>query len=298
MSNHHILRRKFIRQSATLLALAPLTSAAACFMPLQDKITVGQIMDAFIKEAPGAPFADTVDTLKSGNRDVVVTGVVTTMFATVEVIKKAIALGANFIIAHEPTFYNHADDTKWLENDSVYRYKKELLDKHGIVVWRNHDYIHSVRPDGVRIGVAEQLGWEKFENSDHVVYNLPEAMSLNGLISDLKKKLNIETVRYIGDLQASCKKVLLMPGAAGGKRQIEQVMATQPDVLVCGEISEWETAEYVRDARAAGKQLSLIVLGHIVSEEPGAAFMVKWLQQKFPAIKATHIPTGSSLSFL
>jgi putative NIF3 family GTP cyclohydrolase 1 type 2 len=58
-----------------------------------------------LKEVPGAPFEQTVDTLKSGNRDIIVTGVVATMFATIEVIRKAIAMKANFIIAHEPTFY-------------------------------------------------------------------------------------------------------------------------------------------------------------------------------------------------
>ncbi|MCF6403032.1 Nif3-like dinuclear metal center hexameric protein [Chitinophaga filiformis] len=303
-NNTSINRRKFIAQVAaaagSAMALAsPLAGFAGLgFIPAQERITVGQIMDLFIKEAPGAPFSNTVDTLKSGGRDVVVTGIVTTMFATVEVIRKAIALNANFIIAHEPTFYNHADETAWLEKDDVYRYKADLLRKHNIVVWRNHDYIHAVKPDGVRKGLVDQLGWQQFEDSNHVIYNLPAAMTLKALIGDLKQKLNIEAVRYIGDPAQQCKKILLLPGAYGGKNQIQSIGNTQPDVLVCGEVAEWETAEYVRDARAAGKQLSLIVLGHIVSEEPGSEFMAKWLQAKFPAIKATHIPTGSSLSFL
>lgn len=302
-NNNSINRRKFIAQAAvaagSAFALAsPFAGIAAGLMPVQERITVGQVMDLFMKEAPGAPLPDTVDTLKSGNRDVVVTGIVTTMFATVEVIRKAIALGANFIIAHEPTFYNHLDETAWLEKDDVYRYKADLLKKHNIVVWRNHDYIHAVRPDGVRKGLVDQLGWQQFEDSSHVIYNLSPAMTLKALIGDLKQKLNIEAVRYIGDPAQQCKKVLLLPGAYGGKNQIQSISNTQPDVLVCGEVSEWETAEYVRDARAAGKQLSLIVLGHIVSEEPGSEFMAKWLKQKFPAIKTTHIPTGSSLSFL
>src|SRR5205085_12466509 len=115
----------------------------------QKNITVGEIMDRFIIEVPGAPIENTVDTLKAGSRDIVVTGIVTTMFATLEVINKAIALGANFIIAHEPTFYNHRDDTDWLEGDKVYRHKAALLKQHGIAVWRNHDYIHRHVPDGV-----------------------------------------------------------------------------------------------------------------------------------------------------
>ncbi|ACU63493.1 Nif3-like dinuclear metal center hexameric protein [Chitinophaga pinensis] len=301
-NNTSINRRTFLTQitaagSAIVLA-SPLTAMVAGFIPVQEKITVGQIMDAFIKEVPGGPFSNTVDTLKSGNRDVVVTGIVTTMFPTVEVIKKAIALKANFIIAHEPAFYNHADETDWLQKDDVYRYKAELLQQHNIVVWRNHDYVHSIRPDGVRKGLSEQLGWEQFEEGNHLIYHLAPAMTLKALIADLKKKLNIEAVRYIGDPAQSCKRVLLMPGAAGGRRQIQNMIDTQPDVLVCGEIAEWETAEYVRDARAAGKKLSLVVLGHVVSEEPGSEFMAKWLAAKFPAVKATHIPSGSSLRFL
>ena len=89
-----------------------------------------------------------------------------------------------------------------------------------------------------------------------------------------------------------------MPGAAGGRRQIQAMSKEKPDVLICGEISEWETAEYVRDARTKGQQLSLIVLGHIASEEPGSAYMARWLQKKFPDIPVTHVPAGNSLSFL
>ena len=104
-------------------------------------------------------------------------------------------------------------------------------------------------------------------------------------------------LRYIGDLDQPCGKVLLMPGAAGGMPQIRNIRTHKPDVLVCGEVSEWETAEYVRDARAKGDKLALVVIGHVASEEPGSLFMAKWLKEKVPAIKTTHLPAGNSLSF-
>ena len=71
-----------------------------------------------------------------------------------------------------------------------------------------------------------------------------------------------------------------MPGASGGKSQITAISKNKPDVLICGEVQEWETAEYVRDAEAKGDALSLIVLGHIASEEPGSEWMKNWLQKK------------------
>jgi putative NIF3 family GTP cyclohydrolase 1 type 2 len=290
-------RRKFITNiGATAILATPLVSLAAGF--LRKPVTVGEVMDLFKKEVAKEMGADTVDTLKSGDKDIVVTGIVTTMFATIEVIRKTIALGANFIIAHEPTFYNHRDETKWLENDEVYRYKADLLKQHNIAVWRNHDYIHSRKPDGVIEGLADQLGWKKYQETNQIVYNLPAALTLKAMISHLKTKLHIQMVRYIGNPDQLCKKILFIPGAAGGETQIQTTSTMKPDVLICGEISEWETAEYVRDARAKGQQLSLVVLGHIASEEPGSVFMEQWLKEKFPAIKTSHIPAGNSLSFL
>ena len=74
-------------------------------------MTIQQVIDLILTKIPGAPFSETVDTIKSGDGQQEVKGIVTTMFATIDVINKAAALGANFIIAHEPTFYNHRDDT-------------------------------------------------------------------------------------------------------------------------------------------------------------------------------------------
>ena len=53
-----------------------------------------------------------------------VKGVVSTFMATVDVIRQAIDLGANFIITHEPTWFSGADDTEWLSDDPVYLEKK------------------------------------------------------------------------------------------------------------------------------------------------------------------------------
>jgi putative NIF3 family GTP cyclohydrolase 1 type 2 len=258
--------------------------------------TVGQVMDQFIKGVPGAPFPQTVDTLKAGHRDIRVTGIVTTMFATVGVIKKAIALKANFIIAHEPTFYNHLDETGWLSSDPVYQYKASMLRDNNMAVWRNHDYVHRLTTDGVRAGVIKRLGWEKFTGSNPNVFEI-EPTSLKTLITDVKEKLGIKTVRYIGGLSESCKKVLLMPGASGGRNQITAIGREKPDVVLCGEISEWETAEYVRDARSKGDKVALVVLGHIASEEPGSEFLAGWLKANVKGVPVTHVPAENSLMF-
>jgi putative NIF3 family GTP cyclohydrolase 1 type 2 len=220
------------------------------------------------------------------------------MFATIDIIQKAIALRANFIIAHEPTFYNHQDETAWLEKDEVYQYKANILKQHNIAVWRNHDYIHSHRPDGVLTGTLAVLGWQKYQDSTVPNRLKLPPVTLKALIAHAKQKLAIQSVRYIGNLSQSCQRVLIMPGASGGRSHILELMKDKPDVILCGEAPEWETVEYVRDAQAKGEKLALVILGHAVSEEPGAEWMVGWLKPKLPGIKITHIPSGNPLSFM
>jgi putative NIF3 family GTP cyclohydrolase 1 type 2 len=295
-------RRRFIynvsAMGAGLVLASPLVSKATEFIKPQEQYTVQQIMDMFIKDVPGGALKDTVDTLKAGSPDTKVTGIVTTMFATIAVIRNTIDLGANFIIAHEPTFYNHPDETDWLKNDAVYQFKIDLLNKHGIAIWRNHDYIHHLVPDGVTIGVLDKLGWKKYMDKDTInILTLPQT-PLKELIRHAKSKLNIDKVRYVGDPEQKCSRVLFIPGAAGGHTQIQAIEKVKPDVLVCGEIQEWETAEYVRDALAKGDNLSLVVLGHIASEEAGSEFMLNWLKEKVPGLKVTHVPSANSLSFM
>jgi putative NIF3 family GTP cyclohydrolase 1 type 2 len=295
-------RRKFIydvsAMGAGLVLAAPVASRAANLLRPLEQYTVQQVMDLFIKDVPGGVLKNTVDTLKAGSSDTIIKSIVTTMFATVAVIRRTIDLGANFIIAHEPTFYNHPDETDWLKDDKVYQFKRALLDKHGIAVWRNHDYIHHLVPDGVTVGVLDKLGWRQYSDKDTINILTMPPTPLKELISHAKSKLIIDKVRYVGDPEQKCSRILFMPGAAGGRMQIQSIEKVKPDVLICGEIQEWETAEYVRDAVAKGDNISLVVLGHIASEEAGSEFMLNWLKEKLPGIKATHVPTANSLSFM
>ena len=76
------------------------------------------------------------------------------------------------------------------------------------------------------------------------------------------------------------------------------VETVRPDVLIVGELREWETAEYIRDTQQLGEKTSLIVLGHSVSEEPGLQWLQEWLQPKLPEIKVKHIVSGSPFTWV
>lgn len=287
-----LARRTFITSIAKAAGAAAVLSIPGMAMAARKTYTVREVIDIILKDIPGAPFKETVDTLKSGSETQVVTGIVTTMFATVAVIEEAAKRKANFIIAHEPTFYNHLDDMNWSGQNDIVRRKQELLKRHNITVWRFHDYWHTHRPDGVGYGVLKKTGWLQYYKPGNFIIPVPAA-PLQDIVSTLKQSLGIEQLRVIGDLSQSCERIALLPGAAGGQRQIALVEKEKPDVLIVGEVHEWETAEYIRDARQLGAKTALIVLGHSQSEEPGMEWMVDWLQPKLEGVPLTHIASGN-----
>lgn len=296
-------RRKFLTraaQSAGVLALGwqPVFGAAGKAGAAQ-VYTVQDIMDLVLKAGKLAPIANTVDTLKAGTASQQVTGIVTTMFATVAVIEAAAKQNANFIIAHEPTFYNHTDNTSWVKDNAVVQQKQELLAKHHMAVWRFHDYCHDLQPDAISYGVVRKAGWLSYFNPDNRAILTVPALSLKQLALHLKTSLGIAHVRFIGDPEQSCARIALLPGAWGGQRQVGIAETEKPDVLVVGELSEWETAEYIRDAQLMGKKIALVVLGHGVSEDPGMEWLVQWLHPILPGLNnITHIASGDPFTWL
>src|SRR5690349_12383118 len=72
-------------------------------------VTAKEIIDRIKKNVGVDWSSDDVDTFKAGDPSTIVTGVVTTSMATLEVLQKAVQAGANLIITAAPTFYSKAD---------------------------------------------------------------------------------------------------------------------------------------------------------------------------------------------
>ena len=85
-------------------------------------MTAQQVVDRIQKKLQDLKIAwraQTVDTFKAGAPETEVSAIATTGMATVDVLRRAAAAGRNFVITHEPTFYNHMDQTADLEADPI-----------------------------------------------------------------------------------------------------------------------------------------------------------------------------------
>ncbi|MFA6287836.1 MAG: Nif3-like dinuclear metal center hexameric protein [Opitutaceae bacterium] len=256
-------------------------------------VLIRDIVGLIEAKIPAAKHHQTVDTFKCGDPDKPVTGVVVTFMATLDVLKQAVKTGANLVITHEPTFYNHPDETEWLKNDPVFLAKKKFIDQHGLVLWRFHDGLHHLRPDGILQGMVDALGWKMPADPERPNLCRIKPVSLRELAAHCRERLKIGPVRVVGDPDMMCANIGLLPGACGGRRQLDVLCFGGAEVIICGESPEWETCEYVRDALDAGLARGLIVLGHANSEEAGMAHGAVWVRGLLPASVPVHyIPAG------
>jgi putative NIF3 family GTP cyclohydrolase 1 type 2 len=296
-------RRKFLKNAAAVAGTSVIVSMPGISLAEERNtnisFTVKDVIDIILKEVPDFNRPTTVDQLRSGSMDQEVTGIVTTMFPTIEVIEKTAKAGANFIIAHETPFYNNNDETEWLKNDDVFKYKLELLRKYKIAIWRFHDHWHAHKPDGIVMGNLIKFGWEKYYNPDTPrMIKLPRPMTIRAIANLAKQKLGISMVRLAGNLGQPCSTIYLAFGYMDPRAQIPVIQQSKPDLILSGETREWETVERVRDGLLMGQKTSLLVLSHSVSEEAGMEYAVKWLQPKLPLVRITNIPSNNPFVFI
>ncbi len=256
--------------------------------------TAANIIETIIQKTGSRLIPNTVDVIKEGSPGTKVKGIVTTMFATMDVLRQAVDRNCNLIIAHEPLYYNHRDETSELKNDPVFKEKQSYIRDHNLVIWRFHDYIHSMKPDGIDMGMVAKLGWKKYEaNGSLVQFSLPET-TLNELLKNLKQTFPKFTFYVIGNPDMKLTNVRLAAGAPGSMAQIKLLEEDDTDVLLAGESPQWETYEYARDAVSQGRKKAVIFLGHIASEEAGMDYCAEWLKTFIKGIPVYFVESGPS----
>ena len=253
-------------------------------------MTAQEIVDVIKAKLAGdgiAWRAQTVDTFKAGRPETLVRGIATTGMATFDVLRRASGAGRNFVITHEPTFYNHQDQTAALEHDATYLAKRRFIEDRGLVVWRFHDHAHMMRPDPLVAGSARMLGWTSYASpTERGVYVLPPT-TLRALAADVARRLGGRAIRVCGDPAMTVTRVSMGPGY--GVPSLTQGI----DVAVGGEAPEsGGNAEYALDAHALGHPRGVILLGHMMSEDWGMREVADWLRPLVPGVPVNWLAAG------
>ncbi|RIJ49137.1 hypothetical protein D1614_06130 [Maribellus luteus] len=283
-----------MRAIILLLTLIPFFSFAQSMQPKTPDDVVEQIK----KHVTCDWMSKTVDVYKAGDPQTPLKGIAVCMFADMPTLEKAVELGCNFIITHEPVFYSHLDGTDNSQDDPVFLAKKEFIEKNNLVIFRFHDHIHMTEPDGIYVGMINQMELQSSSvNGSLTHYQLPR-QSVTEYARTLKKQLGLETVRVIGNPNMEFTKMGLAVGAPGGQSHIQMLRQPDVEVMVAGEATEWETYSYVNDAVSQGKNKAVIFVGHVKSEEAGMKYCAEWLKgflAEVPIHFIENVPNFSTL---
>lgn len=262
----------------------------------QGKLTARQVVELMKSHLSCSWNNETVDTFKSGNPDDVVTGIAVAMFPNMEMLRKAVAAKCNLILVHEPTFYNHLDDTVSLAQNQVFKEKSAYIRSHRLVIFRFHDHWHRTVPDGIYKGMVEKLGWKDHQADESMLHFKFEEQTVGEFARKLQGQLNGSQMRIVGDPKMKFTKVALAVGASGSDMHIGLLSDTYTEVLVAGESNEWETYEYVLDASMLGMKKAAIFTGHIPSEEAGMEYCAQWLKSFIHGVPVVFVENGSAYS--
>lgn len=316
-----ISRRKFVALTATGIAA---TSMALRSQSAGGTVSAQEIVDRIRKNVGVDWKPQTVDTFKAGDPATAVTGIVTTALASLDVLERAVKTGANLIVTCEPTFYSKADTPTPPVRPSfgrgpngnivplpplsapppagpVFTAKDEFIRNHNLVVFRFFDHWGMRNPNPFAQGLADALGWAKRTWSGMAGTGLAEIpaskpisipeTSLDALVTHVKQSLKSRGgIRVVGNPQLSVRSVALLPGTTALQASLETLPGT--DVILAGEVREWESVEYVRDTVALGGKKALILVGRFVSEEPGMQACAEWLKMIVPEVRSTWISAG------
>lgn len=237
---------------------------------------------------------NTCDRIIIGNGENEVSGIGVSMFATPNVIRRAIKEGINFLIVHEPLCYDNMDR---IVPYDIGNEKRKLIEEAGITVFRYHDYAHNTEPDLIFEGQTEYMGLcGRHEKGKYWAVNrfvLDDEITAIELAEVLEKNYDIKHIRIIGATDKKGRNISCCFGTPG--HVIDELYET--DFVLTGEICEWREGEAARDLYEMGYNKAVLVMGHIGSEREGMKLLAKRLNTEFKELNTVYIECGEVYSY-
>lgn len=175
--------------------------------------------------------------------------------------------------------------------DPVLAGKNAYIDEHQLVVFRLNEHWHARTPDPRAIGLAQAMGWTAYQVGDDVQRYVIPPTSLDALASQVRRVLGSRGgIRAIGDPTTRVQRVGLLPGFSSLQASLD--MLPTVDVVITGEVQEWEGATYVQDVVFSGVRKGFISVGRVVSEAPGMQVCTDWLKTIVSEVPVSFISAG------
>jgi len=215
-----------------------------------------------------------------GHPDTEVTGVLTSLDCTEEIIAEAKARGCNLVVAHHPIVFKGLK--RFNGNDYVERTVIKAI-KEDVAIYAIHTNLDNVRHQGVNERIANRLGLTNLrllgpKNDEKTVGSgmvgeLPAEMAETDFLAHLKRSMGATVVKHTALLGEPVKTVALCGGAGGFL--LSKAKAAGAQVFVT---SDYKYHEFFD----ADGDLVICDIGHYESEQFTTQLLAGLLTKKFP----------------
>ena len=170
-----------------------------------------------------------------GDLNCEINGAIVALDCTMNVIDEAISKNANLIITHHPFIF---DGVKNIDFSSPFGKKLEKLIKNNINVLSLHTNFDKASM-GTGDILSNTLGLTNIKNLTEDEFSLGKVgeispCTLKELLNLVKDKLNLSSVKYVGNDDAIVKKVALVPGS--GSEFYIDAYKNNADVFITAEV--------------------------------------------------------------
>lgn len=241
-------------------------------------MTIRQITDAIERKAP-LSLQEGYDNagLQVGFPDTEVSGILTCLDITEEVIDEAAETGCNLILSHHPLLFSPlscVSDRSWQQRCVVKALAK------GIALYSAHTNLDNAR-GGVNFKIAEKIGLQKLEwlekregqdAGSGLIGELPQAEDAEAFIRRVKDLFGVEALRHTAAEGRKIRRVALCGGA--GSFLMRNAICSKADCFITGEIHYHDFFE--------GEGMLLMELGHYESEQYTTQLLREMVLQEFP----------------
>jgi putative NIF3 family GTP cyclohydrolase 1 type 2 len=283
------LSRRTVLAGSAVLA-APLPALAAATPMTAAALLSGKGLPADVAAALAGA------TLLHGSADTPVTGIMLATVPSLAALRQAVSTGCNLVLSAEAPLYSRplpADVPPFakagadrLFADPTYKAKAAFIAEHKLTIYRlptrtSDEPVPAAYTPLFTTNLARAMGLTPVAGQPWFFTTPP--VTLGTLVQRAQTSVGAHGgLRVIGDLAMPVRKVCVVPGTA-------EVVATlthlrQADVLVAGDLREWEIVPYIADSRAAGHPKGLVAVGRILSEQPGTRALAAALRAAHPKL--------------
>jgi putative NIF3 family GTP cyclohydrolase 1 type 2 len=227
-----------------------------------------------------------------------VRGIACTWIASAQSIQAAAQAGLNLIICHE-SLWLYPQVSPWYDGPAAEQVfsnnlRRELLDRHGITVYRSHSNWDALHGDGVpdqalaalSIPGLREVGRQKYFS----VQELPEPRNVKWLYEQARRGLGFAACRIFGDGDKAVRRFAFLIGGFG-ENQLHMPQAARDlgaEAILIGEMSEFIVIACLEMG------LPVVETLHSASEAPAIRRQAQILAERLPGLPVVFIPSGAA----